>query len=152
MMCPPRANGSAAAYERGRSSFVCLLIQERAVEEVFAFPSGFAWGAATSAYQIEGATAADGRGPSIWDEFAKRPGAIVDGSTGDETCDHYHRYRDDIELMSLLNLGAYRFSTSWSRVIPDGSGKVNPAGIGFYDRLVDALLEAGIEPFVTLYH
>jgi beta-glucosidase len=93
------------------------------VEQELAFPAGFAWGAATSAYQVEGAAAVDGRGPSIWDEFAKRPGAIVDGSTGDEACDHYNRYRDDIQLMRRLNLGAYRFSTSWSRIFPGGTGR-----------------------------
>jgi beta-glucosidase len=117
-----------------------------------AFPPGFRWGAATSAYQIEGATTADGRGPSIWDVFCRRPGAIRDGSTGDEAADHYHRYPEDVALMRDLRLGAYRFSIAWPRVVPNGSGAVNPAGLDFYDRLVDRLLDAGIEPWATLYN
>jgi beta-glucosidase len=116
------------------------------------FPDGFLWGAATSAYQIEGATDADGRGESIWDRFAARPGAIADGRDGAIACDHYHRWRRDIELMKGLGLGAYRFSIAWPRIVPSGRWGTNPAGLAFYDRLVDGLLEAGIEPFVTLYH
>jgi beta-glucosidase len=116
------------------------------------FPDGFLWGAATSSYQIEGAGHADGRSESIWDRFAKRPGAIADGSDGSVACDHYHRWRSDIELMKGLGVGAYRFSVAWPRVLPGGRGQVNRAGLGFYDKLVDGLLEAGIEPFVTLYH
>jgi beta-glucosidase len=117
-----------------------------------AFPTGFRWGAATSAYQIEGAAREDGRGESIWDVFCRRPGAIADGSNGDVAADHYHRYRDDVALMRELGLRAYRFSIAWPRIVPTGSGAVNPAGLDFYDRLVDALLEAGIEPWPTLYH
>ncbi len=117
-----------------------------------AFPTGFRWGAATSAYQIEGAVREDGRGESIWDVFCGRPGAIADGSSGAVAADHYHRYRDDVALMRELALGAYRFSVAWPRVVPQGSGAVNAAGLDFYDRLVDALLEAGIEPWPTLYH
>ncbi|MGZ3441126.1 MAG: GH1 family beta-glucosidase [Polyangia bacterium] len=116
------------------------------------FPDGFLWGAATSAYQIEGAAAADGRGESIWDRFAARPGAIADGSDGAVACDHYHRWPRDIELMKWLGLGAYRFSVAWPRIFPSGRWQVNKAGLDFYDRLTDGLLEAGIEPFVTLYH
>jgi beta-glucosidase len=116
------------------------------------FPDGFLWGTATAAYQIEGAHDADGKGASIWDTFAHTPGKILAGDTGDVACDHYRRYRDDVALMSGLGLNAYRFSTSWPRVIPDGSGASNPAGLAFYDRLVDALLERGITPFLTLYH
>jgi beta-glucosidase len=116
------------------------------------FPDGFLWGAATSSYQIEGAGHADGRSESIWDRFARRPGAIADGSDGSVACDHYHRWRGDVELMKELGIGAYRFSVAWPRVLPAGRGQVNRAGLGFYDRLVDGLLEAGIEPFVTLYH
>ncbi len=116
------------------------------------FPDGFLWGAATSAYQIEGAPFADGAGPSIWDTFARQPATIDGGDTGETACDHYHRYAEDIALMRRLELGAYRFSTAWSRVLPSGRGKKNPGGIDFYDRLVDRLLEAGIRPLLTLYH
>lgn len=116
------------------------------------FPEGFVWGSATSSYQIEGATTADGRSPSIWDTFCAEPGRIKDGSSGDVACDHYNRYRDDVALMKELGLHAYRFSIAWPRVIPDGAGAVNQAGLDFYDRLVDELLGAGIRPFPTLYH
>ena len=116
------------------------------------FPDGFTWGTATASYQIEGAVAEDGRGPSIWDTFSHLPGAIVDGTTGDVACDHYHRYRDDVALMADLGLPAYRFSVAWPRVQPAGSGRVNRAGLDFYSRLVDELLGAGISPLLTLYH
>ncbi len=116
------------------------------------FPQGFFWGTATSAYQIEGAWNEEGKGPSIWDVFSHTPGKILDGSTGDTACDHYHRYQEDIALMARLGLNAYRFSVSWPRVLPEGQGTVNSLGLDFYDRLVDALCECGIEPFVTLYH
>lgn len=116
------------------------------------FPAGFAWGFAASAYQIEGATAEDGRGPSIWDTFARVPGAIADGQTGDGACDHYHRFREDVELMARIGAKAYRFSVAWSRVQPDGSGALDERGLDFYDRLVDALLAAGIEPLANLFH
>ena len=116
------------------------------------FPKGFLWGAATSAYQVEGSPLADGAGPSIWQRFAHTPGMMKNGDTGDVACDHYRRYRDDVALMKELGLKAYRFSISWSRVLPEGVGRVNKAGLGFYERLVDALLEAGIEPVPTLYH
>ncbi|HEX5116191.1 MAG TPA: GH1 family beta-glucosidase [Pseudonocardiaceae bacterium] len=112
----------------------------------------FVWGAATSAYQIEGAVAEDGRGPSIWDTFCRVPGTIDNGDTGDVACDHYHLWRQDIALMRELNVEAYRFSIAWPRVLPEGTRKVNQAGLDFYDRLVDGLLEAGIRPFATLYH
>ncbi|NMQ18460.1 beta-glucosidase [Candidatus Competibacter phosphatis] len=117
-----------------------------------AFPPDFLWGAATSAYQIEGSPLADGAGPSIWHEFAHTPGRTRDGDTGDLACDHYRRYRDDVALMGGLGLNAYRFSVSWSRVVPEGRGRVNPQGLDFYQRLVDALLEQGIQPMLTLYH
>lgn len=117
-----------------------------------AFPDDFCWGAATSAYQIEGAWNADGKGESIWDRFSHTPGKIRNGDTGDVACDHYHRYLDDIAIMRRLGLKAYRFSISWPRVIPTGRGATNPTGLDFYDRLVDALLAAGIQPFATLYH
>ena len=115
------------------------------------FPDGFLFGAATAAYQIEGAAFEDGRTASIWDAFARVPGAVQNGDTGDVACDHYHRSADDVRLMTELGLQAYRFSTSWARVRPDG-GAVNPAGIAFYDRLVDELLANGIVPWLTLYH
>jgi len=117
-----------------------------------AFPAGFIWGTATSAYQIEGAAAADGKSESIWDRFAHTPGKIADGSTGDTACDHYHRYREDVALVRELGLGAYRFSVSWPRVIPHADGAVNGAGLDFYDRLVDELLAAGTTPYPTLFH
>lgn len=116
------------------------------------FPNGFIWGAATSSYQIEGAAQADGKGESIWDRFTHTPGMIEDGSTGDEACDHYHRWREDIALMKEFGLHAYRFSIAWPRILPQGWGQVNQAGLDFYSRLVDTLLEQGIAPFVTLYH
>lgn len=116
------------------------------------FPDGFLWGAATSAYQIEGSPLADGAGPSIWHRFSHSPGTVRDGDTGDVACDHYRLYERDVALMRELGLGAYRFSVSWSRVLPAGRGSVNEAGLDFYRRLVDQLLESGIEPFVTLYH
>ncbi|GAA2744053.1 GH1 family beta-glucosidase [Kitasatospora cinereorecta] len=115
-------------------------------------PAGFRWGAATAAYQIEGAVGEDGRGPSVWDTFVARPGAVRDGHTGAVACDHYHRYPEDIELMRGLGLDAYRFSVAWPRIQPTGSGPANPAGLAFYDRLVDALLAAGITPVPTLFH
>jgi beta-glucosidase len=117
-----------------------------------AFPDGFLWGSATSAYQIEGSPLADGAGPSIWQRFAHTPGKTASGDTGDIACDHYRRYCDDVALMSDLGLKAYRFSIAWGRVFPEGIGRINPAGLDFYDRLVDALLEKGIEPLPTLYH
>ncbi len=125
-----------------------------AVEETEAltFPPGFWWGAATAAYQIEGAVAADGRTPSIWDTFAATPGKVANGDTGEEAADHYRRYREDVALMARLGLSAYRFSVSWPRVQPGGSGPENRAGSAFYDRLVDELLAAGVKPAVTLYH
>ncbi|MFW5729358.1 MAG: GH1 family beta-glucosidase [Spirochaetota bacterium] len=116
------------------------------------FPGDFTWGVATASYQIEGAAREDGRGESIWDRFSHTPGTVLDGSTGDVACDHYHRRHEDIAAMQALNLKAYRFSVAWPRVLPEGVGTVNPAGLDFYDRLVDGLLSAGITPFVTLFH
>ena len=110
------------------------------------------WGAATSSYQIEGAVTADGRGESIWDRFCATPGKIADGSSGAVACDHYHRWRDDVEVMRQIGLDAYRFSIAWPRVVPSGVGTVNRRGLDFYDRLVDVLLQAGIAPLPTLYH
>ena len=116
------------------------------------FSRHFLWGTATSAYQVEGSPLADGAGPSIWHRFAHTPNLVRDSANGDVACDHYRRYRDDVAVMRTLGTNAYRFSVSWSRVMPTGRGPVNPAGLDFYERLVDALLAAGIEPLVTLYH
>ena len=120
--------------------------------QMIEFPQGFLWGSATSAYQIEGSPLADGAGPSIWHRFVRTPGMVKDGDSGDVACDHYRRYRDDVALMRSLGLKAYRFSIAWARVLPEGKGRVNAAGLDFYDRLVDTLLENGIEPLATLYH
>jgi beta-glucosidase len=116
------------------------------------FPEGFIWGSATAAFQVEGAAREDGRGESIWDRFCRTPGKVAGGHDGDLACDHYHRWKDDIRLMKDLGMRAYRFSTAWPRVIPAGDGPVNKAGLDFYDRLVDGLLEADIIPFATLFH
>jgi beta-glucosidase len=116
------------------------------------FPQGFLWGSATAAYQVEGSPLADGAGPSIWHRFVHTPGLVRDGDTGDTACDHYRRWAEDVAIMRRLGLQAYRFSVSWSRILPEGTGRVNEAGLDFYERLVDALLANGIEPLVTLYH
>ncbi|HEX9035817.1 MAG TPA: GH1 family beta-glucosidase [Ktedonobacterales bacterium] len=116
------------------------------------FPSGFYWGTATAAYQIEGAPTADGKGESIWDRFTHTPGNIANGETGDIANDHYHRWPEDLDLMRSLNLNAYRFSVSWPRIFPEGYGRINEAGLDFYSRLVDGMLARGLEPFLTLYH
>ncbi len=116
------------------------------------FPDGFVWGTATAAYQVEGAVAEDGRGPSIWDTFSHTAGTTVDGATGDVADDHYHRYAEDVQLMASLGVSAYRFSIAWPRVFPRGTGSPNPKGLDFYDALVDELLAHGITPFATLYH
>jgi len=116
------------------------------------FPEGFQFGCSTASYQIEGAWNRDGKGPSIWDEMCRRKGKIRGGQTGDRACDHYNRYPEDIRLMKELNLETYRFSLSWPRILPEGTGRVNEKGLDFYDRLVDGLLEAGITPFATLFH
>lgn len=117
-----------------------------------AFPPDFVWGAATSAYQIEGSPLADGAGPSIWQRFAGTPKMMINGDTGDVACDHYRRFREDVAMMRDLGLKSYRFSISWSRILPEGRGRVNEAGLGFYEKLVDELLKAGIEPNATLFH
>jgi beta-glucosidase len=117
-----------------------------------AFPNDFVWGAAAASYQIEGATREDGKGPSVWDMFVKKPNAIWRGHDGEVACDHYHRYAEDVQLMKSIGLQAYRLSLCWPRILPDGTGAVNEKGLSFYDRLIDELLAAGIEPFVTLFH
>jgi beta-glucosidase len=116
------------------------------------FPDGFLWGVATSAYQIEGAVAEDGRGESMWDRFCRTPGKVHGGATGDVACDHYHRWPEDFDLLAQLGVNAYRFSLAWPRLFPDGGGMLNRAGLDFYDRLVDGLLDRNITPVVTLYH
>ncbi|WP_280693781.1 MULTISPECIES: GH1 family beta-glucosidase [unclassified Kitasatospora] len=122
------------------------------MNDLTALPDDFLWGAATAAYQIEGAVAEDGRAPSIWDTFSHTPGKVAAGDTGDTACDHYHRWPEDLRLAGQLGLAAYRFSIAWPRVVPQADGRVNQAGLAFYDRLTDALLEAGLTPFPTLYH
>jgi beta-glucosidase len=116
------------------------------------FPDDFLWGAATSAYQIEGSPLADGAGPSIWERFVHSPGHVASGDTGDIACDHYRRFPEDVQLMVELGLNAYRFSVGWGRVLPEGKGRLNPNGLAFYERLVDTLLARGIRPMITLYH
>jgi len=116
------------------------------------FPSDFVWGAAAAAYQIEGAAREDGRGFSVWDMLCRKSGAIFAGHNGDTACDHYHRWREDVQIMKDLGLKAYRLSIAWPRVLPEGTGSANEAGLAFYDQLIDALLESGITPFVTLFH
>ncbi len=116
------------------------------------FPKGFQWGTATAAYQIEGAVKEDGRGESIWDRFCQMPGNILHNDVGDVACDHYHLYKDDVALMKSMGHSAYRFSIAWSRIMPTGRGEVNKAGLAFYSDLIDELLAAGIEPYVTIYH
>ena len=139
-----RAAGSAAlSNSRARQG-------DPSIEIVF--PKGFFWGAATAAYQVEGAWQEDGKGESIWDRFSHAPGKIKNGDTGDVACDSYHRGQEDIALLRAMNLNSYRFSISWPRIQPAGSGAANSKGIDYYSRLVDALLEARIRPFVTLYH
>jgi beta-glucosidase len=116
------------------------------------FPDGFLWGASTAAYQIEGAVREDGRGPSIWDTFSHTPGNILGDDTGDVACDHYHRWREDVALMRELGIAAYRLSTAWPRILPEGRGQPNVKGLEFYDRLIDAVMGVDIEPWVCLYH
>ncbi|WP_338359609.1 GH1 family beta-glucosidase [Yeosuana marina] len=116
------------------------------------FPNDFIWGTATSSYQIEGAAATDGKGPSIWDAFSSIPGKTFNGETGEIACDHYHKFREDIQLMKNMGVKAYRFSIAWARIMPTGKDTINEAGIAFYNELIDTLLEADITPWVTLYH
>jgi beta-glucosidase len=122
------------------------------MKRALTFPEGFAWGTATSAYQIEGGAREGGRGPSIWDVFAHKPGTVSDASTGDTACDHYNRFVRDFDLMRDMGIRHYRFSVAWPRIVPTGSGTPNPAGLDFYERLVDAMIARGIAPYATLYH
>jgi beta-glucosidase len=142
------AVGAVAGCARGGSAHQA----PAAATAALPFPPGFGWGAATSAYQLEGAANEDGRGPSVWDVFSHQPGRIRNGDTGDVAADHYHRYVEDLDIMKDLGLTSYRFSISWSRVLPTGRGTVNPKGVDFYQRLVDGLLARGIAPVVTLFH
>ncbi len=121
-------------------------------ERKLRFPDGFIWGTSTAAYQIEGAWNEDGKGPSIWDVFAHQPGNIKNGDTGDLACDHYHRWREDLDILKRYSIRNYRFSVSWPRVLPQGTGRANEKGIGFYDRLIDGMLERGITPWLTMFH
>ncbi len=120
--------------------------------QILQFPPDFLWGVATSAYQVEGSTLADGAGPNIWHRFSREPGMTVGGATGDIACDHYCRSEQDVELMAELGIQAYRFSMAWARLLPRGRGRMNPKGLSFYDRLIDSLLQRDIVPFLTLYH
>ena len=143
---------SALAISSKSAEGVANAAAENPKGALAAFPGGFLWGTATSAYQIEGAINEDGRGISIWDRFVQLQGKIVDKSTADVANDHYHRYKEDVQLIRTLGAKAYRFSIAWPRVFPEGTGTPNPKGLDFYHRLVDELLANGIEPFVTLYH
>jgi beta-galactosidase len=141
-------------FEKGSlmSRHHSTILQNPTVHEYHSFPETFVWGAATSSYQIEGAVTDDGRGPSIWDTFCKVPGNVLGGESGDVACDHYHKVDADVNLMKRLGLKAYRFSIAWPRILPNGEGEVNQAGIDFYSHLIDRLIENGIEPWITLYH
>ena len=146
------ALGMTTAPQAGLAEMPAETQPKPAQATAASFPDGFAWGVATSAYQIEGAVKEDGRGASIWDVYAHTPGKIKDGRNADVANDHYHRYKDDVRLMRDIGVKAYRFSIAWPRIFPDGRGQPNAKGIDFYNRLIDTLLEAGIEPFPTLYH
>jgi beta-glucosidase len=156
-----RGFAATTAVTLGTSATGCDVVALPASEETgqsanpkvaSGFPQGFRWGTATSSYQVEGAAREDGRGVSIWDTFCRTPGKISDGTNGDVSVDHYHRFKEDVALMASLGTTAYRFSIAWPRVFPEGRGAANPKGLAFYDRLVDELLANGIEPFATLYH
>jgi beta-glucosidase len=147
-----RRNFAKLAGLAGLGMFSPSFAQDSAAPAPARFPSGFIWGTATSAYQIEGAVHEDGRGPSIWDIFSHTPGKIEDSTNADRANDHYHLYKEDVGLIKNLGAKAYRFSIAWPRVFPNGDGQANPKGLDFYNRLLDELLANGIEPYVTLYH
>ena len=153
---PSLFSGCSVSSNASRTEHLVRAARSKAMQfdgsSQIVFPKNFFWGAATAAYQIEGAWDQDGKGESIWDRFAHTPGKIKQGDTGDVACDSYHRWRDDIALMRAMNLNSYRFSIAWTRIQPSGARTANPKGIDYYSRLVDALLEAGIRPLVTLYH
>ena len=144
--------GAGAALSLDPSAFAAPPATTQPGSERSTFPQGFLWGSATASYQVEGAVKEGGRGPSIWDTFSHTPGKVHDNETGDVSDDYYHRYKQDIGLMKSLGLKACRFSVAWTRIFPTGSGAPNQQGVDFYDRMVDTLLEAGIQPFCTLYH
>jgi beta-glucosidase len=148
-MMPRRRVLAAAA---GLFASVRALRFSIAAADEGAFPADFVWGASTSSYQIEGAVDDDGRGKSIWDVFSRTPGRVKNGDTGDVACDHYHLWREDIDLISRGNFSAYRFSTAWPRILPSGSGAVEERGLDFYERLVDGLIANGVAPWLCLYH
>jgi Glycosyl hydrolase family 1 len=144
---------SSSSVENAGAAVPLYLVELPDTTPLDSFPDQFVWGVATSAYQIEGATNEDGRGPSVWDVFVQQPGTVLDGATGDIADDHYHLWHHDVNLMAdELGVKAYRFSISWSRILPSGRGEINPKGIQFYDHLIDALLERNIEPWITLFH
>src|SRR5262245_23817130 len=144
--------GSAALPSFGSYAEAAPATPPLGLPPVAPFPKGFLWGVATASYQVEGAVEEDGRGPSIWDTFSHTPGKVVNDATGDVSTDHYHRYKEDVQLMKALGVKTYRFSIAWPRVFPQGTGAANPKGLDFYNRLVDELLANGIQPFATLYH
>ena len=150
MLIMPRRGLLAAALSLFASGRVVRSSPAAAADG--AFPADFVWGASTSSYQIEGAVDEDGRGKSIWDVFSHTPGRVKNGDTGDIACDHYHRWRDDIDLLARGNFSAYRFSTAWSRILPSGGGAVEQRGLDFYERLVDGLMANGVAPWLCLYH
>jgi beta-glucosidase len=149
---PPVAADTLLTTWQAQQWWCVLRSEEPEYPDLGTFPNSFVWGAATSAYQIEGAVSADGRGRSIWDTFVDTPGRVLDASTGETATESYHRVDEDVALLSRLGLGAYRFSVAWPRVLPQGRGNPNQAGLDYYQRLVDALLAAGIDPWITLYH
>jgi beta-glucosidase len=146
------ALGVSAGATLGSSSSLAAAPDTAPGSSARTFPQGFLWGSATASYQVEGAVNEDGRLPSVWDTFSRTPGKTVAGATGDVATDHYHRYKDDVQLMKALGAKIYRFSIAWPRVFPNGDGAPNPKGLDFYNRLVDELLANGIQPFATLYH
>jgi beta-glucosidase len=148
--------GGAAAFAVNSATSACAQTNAGQAHSALSgardFPRDFLWGTATSSYQIEGAWRDDGKGESIWDRFTHTPGHIQNNDTGDVALDHYHRYKEDVQLQRALGTKAYRFSVSWPRIFPEGTGNPNSKGLDFYDRLTDELLANGIEPFATLYH
>src|SRR5579884_1692938 len=144
--------GAAIAASAGTAAGAPQDHRPKTADQYYRFPDGFGWGCATASYQIEGATAEDGRKPSVWDTYSHTPGRVANGDTGDVADDTYHRYKEDIQLLKSTGAKTYRYSIAWPRVFPDGTGQPNEKGMGYYDRVTDELLANGIEPFVTLFH